>query len=832
MAVWQELPAYCGRGEAWTGARLPTRPWKRRPLAAALLLALGATPSLALGAEAAEDAMFDADVLRARGLDPALAEYFRGKPRFAEGRQQVSLSLNGEALGEVEAEFDAQGQLCFSPALLEQARLQAPSPDEAEGVSVAPACYDFVGAWPQTQVQLNPNLNRVALLVPTAAILSQPQEEIQLESGGVGGMLNYDLSASSYQGLGSGSRSLSLDTEAGVNIGDWIVRSRQFYYSNNGQGQFSDLGAYAQRSFVSQRARLQLGVINVDSPLFAGGQLLGAQWTPESGLEQRGPGARVEGVANSVARVEVRQAGVLIHIAQVPAGPFSFDHIRLNNRHVDLEVTVAESDGGERRFTVPAASLALDTAAPLGYSLAMGRLRDVADDGEEPLLLTGSGSWALGQRAQGTLGALGTPQYQALGLGADVGLGVDTTLSARGVASMAREEGVFGHQSNWAMSTRMSEAMSASLSASFQSEGYRDLGEATTAYGREQAGQARKRRTRAQYSASLGWSHQRVGSFRLSYSTSRSFDGHVSSRWLGSWGKSFKRMSLNLNVENGRNSFDGRRYQAWYLNFSLPLEKRRLNSTVRSSGGDINLNTSVSETVNEYWGYQLSAEQSRRGTGVSANVNVQPRYASARLGVGQNYAGRHFSAGLRGGLAFHRDGVTASPAQIQDSFGVLSTGKVSGVRVNTPGGAVWTDAGGRAVIPSLTAYDVSRLEVDVKSLPRTVELKNGYKELKVSRGAVRHVEFDVFQTRRVLLEVKDSLGQPLSAGGSVLTADNRFVTIVVEGGKVFLDNAEPGQVLTVTTSNGNRCQLDFALPETADEQVFYEQLNAACRAET
>ncbi|UGA38496.1 hypothetical protein JOS77_01230 [Chromobacterium haemolyticum] len=132
---------------------------------------------------------------RAR-LDPALAEYFRGKPRFAEGRQQVTLLRNGEVLGEVEAEFDAQGQLCFSPALLEWARLQGPPPDEAEGVSVAPACYDFVGAWPQTQVQLNPNLNRVALLVPTAAILPRPQEEIQLESGGVGGMLNYDLSAS------------------------------------------------------------------------------------------------------------------------------------------------------------------------------------------------------------------------------------------------------------------------------------------------------------------------------------------------------------------------------------------------------------------------------------------------------------------------------------------------------------------------------------------------------------------------------------------------------------------------------------------------------------
>ncbi|MEN3033179.1 fimbria/pilus outer membrane usher protein [Chromobacterium amazonense] len=808
--------------------------WRRRPLATALLLALGAMPLLALGAEEGDDGMFDVDILRARGLDPALAEYFRGKPRFAPGSQLVTLLRNGESLGELEAEFDAQGQLCFNAALLQRARLRLP--DDA-GVTVATdaadaasACYDFVGAWPQTEVQLKPNLNRVELLVPTAAILPEQPEEVRLESGGVGGMLNYDLNMANYQGLGSGSRTLSLDTEAGFNAGDWIVRSRQFYYAYNGQGQFNDLGSYAQRSFVSQRARLQLGVINVDSPLFAAGQVLGAQWTPESGLAQGGPGARVEGIANSAARVEVRQAGVLVHVAQVPAGPFSFDNIRLQNRYVDLDVTVAESAGGERRFTVPVASLTLDAAAPLGYSLAMGRLRDYAIDGSnQTMLLTAAGSWSLGPSAQGSLGVLGTQQYQALGAGMDVGLSADASLSVRGVASHAREEGVFGHQSNWAMSARMTEAMNASLSASFQSEGYRDLGEAT-AYSAG-AGEAWKRRTRAQYSASVGWSHKRAGAFRLSYSSSRSFDGHASSRWLGSWGKSFKQVSVNLNVENGRSSFDGSHYQAWYLSVSLPLEKRRINSTVRSSGGEASLNASISETVNEYWSYQLSADQSRRGHGVSGNVNVQPRYARARLGFGQRQNSRYLSGGLSGGLAFHGDGVTASPAQIQESFGVLSTGGVSGVKVNTPGGAVWTDAAGRAVIPSLTAYDVSRLEVDVKSLARSLELKNGYKELKVSRGAVRHVEFDVFRTRRALLDVLDGAGQPLGAGGSVLTSDNRFVTTVVDGGKVFLDNAQRGQALTVVAPNGSRCRLEFELPEIADDEVFYEQLGAVCLAE-
>src|SRR5260364_379801 len=51
--------------------------------------------------------------------------------------------------------------------------------------------------------------------------------------------------------------------------------------------------------------------------------------------------------------------------------------------------------------------------------------------------------------------------------------------------------------------------------------------------------------------------------------------------------------------------------------------------------------------------------------------------------------------------AFNRP---ASPEPIEDTFGIASVGNLSGVKIDTPQGTVWTDTWGRAVIPRLPAF--------------------------------------------------------------------------------------------------------------------------------
>lgn len=66
---------------------------------------------------------FDLDMLKGRGIDPKLAAYFAEAPRFREGSHVVTLFVNGERKGQVNALFDSQGELIFDKSLLDKAQL-------------------------------------------------------------------------------------------------------------------------------------------------------------------------------------------------------------------------------------------------------------------------------------------------------------------------------------------------------------------------------------------------------------------------------------------------------------------------------------------------------------------------------------------------------------------------------------------------------------------------------------------------------------------------------------------------------------------------------------
>jgi outer membrane usher protein FimD/PapC len=133
-----------------------------------------------------------------------------------------------------------------------------------------------------------------------------------------------------------------------------------------------------------------------------------------------------------------------------------------------------------------------------------------------------------------------------------------------------------------------------------------------------------------------------------------------------------------------------------------------------------------------------------------------------------------------------------------------------------------------AVIPGLPAYQSSLVEVEGKSLPRQVDIKNGTQSLEVGRGSFSKVDFEVVKVRRVLLRAVDQSGQALPKGASVLTADNSFLTSVVGDGLIFLNNIDAPQTLTVSSPNATSCKLQLELSEQIDESQLYENTAAVC----
>ena len=748
-------------------------------------------------------AQFDIETLRARGIDPRLAEYFRQESKFTEGLRVVSLLVNGQKMGRVDAQFDQKGELCFDVGLLTKAHLRVPSSrfvrDFKDDVA---KCYDFIGAFPQTEVSLRPSKEEVFLVVPQYALKGTAVDAADFTSGGTAALINYDAMAMRSQLGGISKNYLSGSTELGFNAGDWFVRSRQIYTKSGDQANFQHLYAYGQRTFTDQKALVQAGEININSPLFSGAPITGIQILPETALsEVAGAGAIVEGIAQSQSTVEVRQAGALIYTTIVPEGPFFLSNLPLINSVSDLDVSVRDINGQERSFVVSAASFRTAVAARSGYSFSAGKVRRLGYGGAKPSwVATGTSTWDLRRNLTATVGLMATQGYQSAGWGGDTSLTGNTSLSMRNLYSTALKEGVRGTQASVSLSSSLTENVSASVSATQQTIGYRDLSD-TLQTARRDIYNARYQR---QYSASLGWSNRLLGSFNVAVAPSRTFEGVKNNRLIGSWGQTFKSLTVSANVETPLSGATGYRGSdnAAYVSVSIPLGSLRSVRTYAGRRGDVQRTGAMfSDVVSDQLNYRLSTERSGdRGANYStANVSAIPRYTSLDLGYAQGEDSQNYNGRLSGGVVAHSNGLTLSPYRVQDTFGIADVGDLSGVKITTPDGPVWTDKSGKAVVPQLRAYRLSRVEVQTQSLPRRADLQNGFQLVGAGRGSVNHLAFKVIKAQRLLISAIDGAGQPLAKGSSVLGVKNNFLTTVLDKGTIFLADSSPGQVLRVLT---------------------------------
>ena len=190
---------------------------------------------------------------------------------------------------------------------------------------------------------------------------------------------------------------------------------------------------------------------------------------------------------------------------------------------------------------------------------------------------------------------------------------------------------------------------------------------------------------------------------------------------------------------------------------------------------------------------------------------------------------RSLFASLRGAAVAHDEGLTLSPYPVQDTFALLNVGALSDVRVNTPSGMVWTDGHGRALVARVEPYAESSVQVQSRSLPRNIELDNAIATVRARRGAVSRVVFDAYERRRLLLHVSID-GAPLPVGASVTDEVDGFVTLVQNGGLVFLHDFREGRRLTVESPELGICTLEFQPAAQVDPDQYYETLPATCRA--
>jgi len=550
-------------------------------------------------------------------------------------------------------------------------------------------------------------------------------------------------------------------------------------------------------------------------------------------LDDDSSGARVEGIAYSAARIEVTQNGALIYTTVVPSGPFTLVGLPLLSQSVDLEVTVHEEDGQQRRFIVPATQLRGGmTGRAAGYGLAVGQVRRYAgDERDAPSFAAASKDWRLGSRGQVTAGAMFGTGYESLGWAMQGGIGDRLILGGRQVISRAQYQAVSGTQLQWTASGRLSERLSTSVALTQQTQGFRTLSDTTWDSRNDRPFQ----RVRNQLTANLSTSSPVYGGFSASYSRFSLFDGTATSRVALAWSQSIRRANVTLTVERDvAGASDDARGTAAYLSVSLPLGARQTlrgyvrNDDVSGTRSGLRFNEQFSDTL----AYSIGAERPDDGSaGFNGRVNLLPRHSQLDMGYSRSGTdSQNYDIGLRGGALVHGGGVTLSPYPLRETFALLKAGDSAGVRLNTPRGPVWTDHSGHAVAASLPAYSKGRVELDTASLGRNVDVHNAFQEVEAGRGAFAHLAFDMVTARRVLLQARTADNVLLRKGGAVFDAQGQYITNVLEAGTIFLPDVRPDTSLHVVLPDGIRCRLVYSLGEPPDTQSLYETAQATCHA--
>jgi len=769
-------------------------------------------------------AIFDTDALKTNGLDTAIADYYSMAARFTPGYHNVTVNINGKKRTLMPVKFDEEGTPCIDKEFLENAGLI-----KQIKRGTCPKIHQY---WSGSTIESSPDIEEISVVVPPEALDPDFGRQFAEVRGGRAAMLNYSMFGTHNQYDDENADRFQSTLEMGFNAGDWIVRSAQFI--SDGSDQDFDIDSsytYAQRTFTDYGVMVQGGQINVANSRFSIPSIYGVQMMPDTALlPQNGTGVEVSGIARyPQARVDIRQGGQLIYSTLVPAGPFNLDDVPLANLNTDLNVTVTETDGSENRFTVSASTFRSNHVgrAP-GFTMAVGRVEDMEDSRyENPWVVSANNGWSINKRMNFLAGmVMADNHYYGFSGNIDTVPMQNLYASLGFLASIDNQTQTDGNKTTLDLGYSLPYGIGISLGGSYGTPDYREMQEL---YGDEDD----ISQTKYDSNVGINWSNAMLGRFSLSYYRNESWNSEYDSRrFITSWSQTFKYFNVSVNWESDVSRNDSSDNDQFYVNVSIPLGRTGVttSSWYRESEGRSSYGTRAMGSLNAENQYTVGVTQDHdeNTTSWDSSLNSNLHYTNLALAAGgDNDSNTNYSAALSGGIVAHGDGVTFSPYRVADTYAIASLDKpVAGVEIDTSRGAVWTDKWGQAVIPALSPFRESTIEVNTQSLPGNLDVRNGSTAIKASHGAVAKWEFATLSQRRVLLSINRADGTPLPEGVSIVNGAGEYVTTAPEDGVIFLNDISASQQLYAKLDDG-RCKLTYTLPE-AELNKFNEEVTGKC----
>ncbi|MGU3778291.1 fimbria/pilus outer membrane usher protein [Burkholderia metallica] len=797
-----------------------------------------------------------------------LSRFAKGNP-VEPGSYAVDVAVNGKERGRHDVLFLAVpgsnvAAPCFTLPMLERLGVDAdklanrlrqskPAGDDARRAayeSAPDACLSLRETIPDATYTFDSADLKLDLTIPQTAMSKTAQGYVdpsRWDEGISVGLLQYNVNGYTSESnfFGHNYSSLYTGLQSGVNIGPWRFRHRStLNWASSGPGvSWRSLETFVQRDITALRSQIVLGDSFTSGEIFDSFGVRGVQLSSDdrmlpNSLQDYAP--TIRGVADTNARVVVRQGGNTVYEETVSPGPFEFNDLPATGYGGDLEVTVTESDGRVRRFSVPFAAVPqLLRPGQHRFNVTVGQYRDTIVD-SKPWVAQLVYQRGITNLITAYAGALSSTGYGS-GL---FGVALNTSVGAFALDVTSAHTSVPGRSTYHGLSSRATYSkMLVSTGTNFSVAAYRystsnffSLQDAVNARNNWNGsiGQYNYRaKTRLQLNV-----NQRLGDRSAIYVT-----GSSQNYWSGERGRdlqyqvgfnsAFRRVSYSLYAQRARNG-DDRTVTQVGINLTIPLGKQTYTkSSIFSS-----LTTSVSRdsTGNSAVQMDMSGSQgtiapvsygvtaSRIAGGDSNALASFGGYGTYRSSVGTYSANaslsnrmRQASVGANGAMVVHRGGVTLSPPLGQAAALIEAKGATGGQIVNGQGASI--DRFGYAVIPSLTPYRVNTVEIDPSKLPDDVELGNTSEEVVPRHNSVVFVKMNTVRGRPVFATMEKQDGSPLPMGTQLFDAAGKSIGGVGQGGVAFLRGLEGPGRLTAKWGIGaaDRCSLPYAVaPASAD----------------
>ncbi|HET6632072.1 MAG TPA: fimbria/pilus outer membrane usher protein [Rhodanobacteraceae bacterium] len=834
-----------------------------------------------------------------------LSRFEQGNPVLP-GQYNVDVYLNGTWIGRMDVRFasptaDASALPCTETALLERLGLAPAKPSEELAAKLADpaACVPMDAVIPGATMAFDLSALRLDVSVPQAFLGQQARGYVSPENWDAGvpaALLNYRFNSYRTTSHGSSQVSSYLGLNAGLNIGLWHLREdATFSWRSGSRGQPSShhwqtINAYVRRDLPKMRATLTVGDSFTDGAVFDSLGLRGVQLATDDRMlpeSRRGYAPVVRGVAQSNAKVTVRQNGVQLVQTTVAPGPFVISDLYPTGYGGDLEVTVTEADGREHSFSVPYASVAqLLRTGITRWSVAAGELRNDALL-DSPNMAQATVQRGFSNLVTGYAGVQVAEDYAAALVGAAFNtrlgaLAVDLTQSHARLPGLDTQSG----QSLRLTYSKIIPTTNTSLSVAayrYSTGGFLSLGDAAIVSDQLRRGldpdqylppdvalldgvpelggltpaqraalgdadysnplrQGILQHQRSRFTLSL---NQRLGDRWGSLYANASVtdywadDAATDTQYQVGYTNVLHGVSYSVSAMRTRDAF-GRKDNQFHLSLSVPL-----GNAARAPNFNLNINhdehngnqaqAMVSGSLGEYSQFNYSAtashgEQGGTAASVSAGYRSPWGVYNASYGHGDGYSQASVSAA--GGIVAYAGGVTFSQP-LGDTVGLVHVPGAAGAHINNAVGAQ-VDGDGYAVIPYLTPYKLNTIRIDPKGLPLGVELGATSAQVAPYAGAVVLVDFKTRTGRALIARIRRADGTPVPFGAEVLDAHGAVVGMVGQSGQALLRVAQPTGQLSVRWNGddddapAHSCRFDYAVDARATSTHSF--IDARCAA--